>query len=59
MQLGIGHPRLAAAPFDQILRRQLLEHLKTHPDEIERMSRELAGEVIAAWKRFAAEVSSR
>jgi hypothetical protein len=59
VQLGIGHPKLAATPFDQILRRQLLEHLDAHPGEIERLSGELADEVIEAWRRFASEVRVR
>ena len=59
VQLGIGHPKLAAAPFDQILRRQLLEHLDAHPGEIERLSGELAEQVIEAWRRFASEVRFR
>jgi hypothetical protein len=59
VQLGIGHPKLAATPFDQILRRQLLEHLDAHPDEIERLSGELADQVIEAWRRFASEVRLR
>jgi len=59
VQLGIGHPKLAATPFDQILRRQLLEHLDAHPGEIERLSGELADQVIEAWRRFASEVGVR
>ncbi len=59
VQLGIGHPKLAATPFDQILRRQLLEHLDAHPGEIEQLSAELADQVIEAWRRFASEVRSR
>jgi hypothetical protein len=59
VQLGIGHPKLAAAPFDQILRRQLLEHLDAHPGEIERMSSELADQVNEAWRRFASETRIR
>jgi hypothetical protein len=59
VQLGIGHPKLAATPFDQILRRQLLEHLDAHPGEIERLSGELADQVIEAWRRFASEVRVR
>jgi len=59
VQLGIGHPKLAATPFDQILRRLLLEHLDAHPGEIERLSGELADQVIEAWRRFASEVGVR
>ena len=59
VQLGIGHPKLAAAPFDQILRRQLLEHLDAHPGEIEQLSGDLADQVIEAWRRFASEVRFR
>ena len=53
VQLGLGHPNQAAAPFDEILRQQTLEQLDNHPGEIERLSRELADEVYAAWLRFA------
>ncbi len=59
VQLGIGHPKLAATPFDQIIRRQLLEHLGAHPGEIEALSYELADEVIEAWRRFVAEARAR
>jgi hypothetical protein len=58
VQLGIGHPKLAATPFDQILRRQLLEHLDAHTGEIERLSAELADQVNEAWSRFASDVRS-
>ena len=55
VQLGLGHPNQAAAPFDEILRRQTLEQLEGYPGEIERLSRALADEVIAAWQAFASE----
>ena len=55
VQLGLGHPNQAAAPFDEILREQTLEQLDNHPGEIERLSRELADEVYVAWERFAAQ----
>jgi hypothetical protein len=55
VQLGLGHPNQAAAPFDEILRQQTLSQLNNYPGEIERISRELADEVYAAWQRFASE----
>ena len=55
VQLGLGHPKLAAAPFDLILRRQTIEHLDAFPGEIERLSAELADEVLEAWERFVSE----
>jgi hypothetical protein len=55
VQLGIGHPNQAAAPFDEILRQQTLEQLDNHPGEIERISGDLADEVYAAWQKFASE----
>lgn len=58
IQLGVGHPKLAAAPFGQALRRQTIEHLDAYPGEIERVSRDLAAEVLEAWSRFVAEVQS-
>jgi hypothetical protein len=58
IQLGVGHPKLAAAPFGQALRRQTIEHLDAYPGEIERVSRDLAAEVLQAWSRFVAEVQS-
>ena len=56
VQLGIGHPKLAAAPFDRLIRLQVVRQLDAYPGELERLSAVLAEEVIAAWARFVSAV---
>lgn len=52
VQLGRGHVKHIATPFDRELRREQLEVLDRHEPEIERTCRELAEQTIAAWEMF-------
>lgn len=56
VQLGIGHAKLAAAPFDLLIRRQVLRQLDAHPGELERLSSELTQDLVASWSRFVSTV---
>lgn len=52
VQLGKGHVKQIAAPFDLQLRRELLQILDRHEVEIKQACRELAEQTVAAWRRF-------
>ncbi len=52
VQLGRGHHKMIAAPFDTQLKQAQLEFLDTHSDEVAAASRELADAVVVAWQRF-------
>ncbi|MEE9576815.1 MAG: DUF2252 family protein [Gemmatimonadota bacterium] len=54
VQLGIGHHKMAATPFDEMLRQQSRQRLLEHPNEVSAISLELADDVIEAWRRFTA-----
>jgi hypothetical protein len=52
VQLGKGHPKLIAAPHDGPLRRELVRLLDAERAHFDRLERELADELRAAWQRF-------
>jgi len=52
VQLGRGHVKHIATPFDLQLRREQLQILGRHEAEIKRARRELAEQTVAAWKKF-------
>lgn len=52
VQLGRGHVKHIATPFDRQLRREQLEVLDRHEPEIEQTCREFVEQTIAAWKTF-------
>jgi len=54
VQLGIGHYKMAATPFDEMLRQQSRQRLLEHPDEVSAISLELADDVLEAWRWFTA-----
>ena len=58
IQLGRGHPRSIADPYETMLRRGLLLTLSDIQPEIELAIREMTPQVIAAWERFRDEVST-
>ncbi|MEN8143619.1 MAG: DUF2252 family protein [Gemmatimonadota bacterium] len=64
IQLGRGHHKMIAAPFDAQLKQAQLEFLDTHSGEVAAAARELADAVVEAWRRFreavvAADTSGR
>ena len=56
VQLGIGHYKMAASPFDEMLRQQNRQRLLEHPNEVSAISLELADDVLEAWRWFTAEL---
>lgn len=58
VQLGRGHHKMIAAPFDTQLKQAQLEFLDTHSDEVAAASRELADAVVVAWERFREAVAA-
>ena len=58
VQLGLGHPKLAAAPLDVALRKTVTRFLDGHVAELEGLSRAMADEVTLAWSRFRDQTTS-
>ncbi|MEE9207297.1 MAG: DUF2252 family protein [Gemmatimonadota bacterium] len=58
IQLGRGHHKMIAAPFDTQLKQAQLEFLDKHSDEVAAASRELAYAVVVAWERFRKAVAA-
>ncbi|HSR52234.1 MAG TPA: DUF2252 family protein [Acidobacteriota bacterium] len=52
VQLGLGHPKMIAAPFDEQVRRTMLEFLDRRRTAIRSARREVSGYVVQAWKQF-------
>ncbi len=52
VQLGRGHVKYIADPFDLQLRREQLQVINQYEDEIKKQREELARLTIAAWKKF-------
>jgi len=54
VQLGLGHPKFIATPFDRELRESELRFLDAHRQELAQFSQRMADDVVAAWTRFRA-----
>jgi len=52
VQLGKGHVKYIAAPFDDLLRLELLQILKRHQSDIKAASGEYFTKINAAWNQF-------
>lgn len=52
MQLGLGHPKFIATPYDRELRESGVRFLEAHADELKRLAYTLADEVTQAWSRL-------
>jgi hypothetical protein len=55
VQLGLGHVRDVAAPFDRMLREGQLALVRRYRDNLLTGSTNLAADVTAAWERFSQE----
>jgi len=52
VQLGKGHPKQIASPFDIQLRQEQLLFLTRHEEKIKRVCKELSDLTVRAWKTF-------
>ncbi|HSR67591.1 MAG TPA: DUF2252 family protein [Acidobacteriota bacterium] len=52
LQLGLGHPKMIAAPFDEQVRRTMLDFLDRRLTAIRTARRQLSESVVLAWKQF-------
>lgn len=52
VQLGLGHPKFIASPFDRELRQSGHGFVTSHERELVAISKAMADEVVAAWRRF-------
>jgi hypothetical protein len=59
VQLGRGHVKHIAAPFDSQVRRQQLQILTDHEMEIKQKCREFADLTIEAWQKFKDAIGGR
>jgi uncharacterized protein (DUF2252 family) len=57
VQLGLGHPKYIAAPFDRELRESGLAFLEAQGPALTALARSSADDVTAAWTRFKAATS--
>jgi len=58
VQLGQGHPKQIAAPFDIQVRREQVLFLKKYDTKIKEACRELADQTVEAWKLFKEKVEN-
>lgn len=52
IQLGLGHPKLIASPFDDDLRRDVIRLVDRDRDVIKAACRDLEEKLVAAWSSF-------
>jgi len=57
VQLGKGHPKQIASPFDVQLRKEQLLFLEKHENKIKKSCRYLTHLTVQAWKEFCANIS--
>ena len=58
VQLGQGHPKQIAAPFDIQVRREQVLFLKKYDTKIKEACRELADQTVEAWELFKEKVEN-
>jgi len=58
VQLGQGHPKQIAGPFDIQVRREQVLFLKKYDTKIKEACRKLADQTVEAWKLFKEKVEN-